>query len=66
MVCAAIIEAVRNHGMKALLCAEQRTELPLATRALYDQLPPDVRARCVVLRRFWSTTTRRRRLTIWD
>ena len=54
VVCAAIIEAVRNHGMKALLCAEQRTELPLATRALYDQLPPDVRARCVVLRRFWS------------
>ena len=54
VVCAAIIEAVRNHGMKALLCPEQRTELPLAKRALYDQLPPDVRARCVVLRRFWS------------
>ena len=54
VVCAAIIEAVRNHGMKVLLCPEQRTELPLAKRALYDQLPPDVRARCVVLRRFWS------------
>ena len=54
VVCAAIIEAVRNHGMKALLCAEQRTELPLATRALYDQLPPDVQTRCVVLRWCWS------------
>ena len=54
VVCAAIIEAVRNHGMKTLLCPEQRTELSLAKRALYDQLPPDVRARCVVLRRFWS------------
>ena len=54
VVCAAIIEAVRNHGMKALLCAEQRTELPLASRALYDQLPPDVQTRCVVLHRFWS------------
>ena len=54
VVCAAIVEAVRSHGMKALLCAEQRTELPLATRALYDKLPPDVKERCVVLRRFWS------------
>lgn len=54
IVCAAIVEAVRNHGMKALLCAEQRTELPRAKRALYDRLPDDVKARCVVLRRFWS------------
>ncbi len=53
VVCAAIIEAVRNHGMKALLCAEQRTEMVLATRALYDRLPPDVQAKCVVLRAFW-------------
>ena len=54
VVCAAIIEAVRNHGMKALLCAEQRSEMPLATRALYDRLPQDVRERCVVLKRFWA------------
>ena len=53
IVCAAVVEAVRSHGVKALLCAEQRTELPLATRALYERLPQDVRERCVVLRRFW-------------
>jgi len=53
VVCAAIVEAVRNHGMKVLLCAEQRTEMALATRALYDRLPPDVQAKCVVLRAFW-------------
>ena len=54
IVCAAIAEAVRTHGMKALLCAEQRSEMPLATRALYDRLPQDVRERCVVLKRFWA------------
>ena len=54
IVCAAVIEAVRRHGMKALLCAEQRSEMPLATRVLYDRLPPDVKGRCVVLRRFWA------------
>jgi polysaccharide pyruvyl transferase WcaK-like protein len=54
IVCAAIVEAVRRHGMKALLCAEQRSEIPLLTRALYDKLPQDVKDRCVVLRQFWA------------
>ena len=54
IVRAAIVEAVRRHGVKALLCAEQRTEMVRAERALYALLPPDVQAKCVVLREFWS------------
>ena len=54
VVRAAIIEAVRNHGMKVLLCAEQRSEMPLVRRALFELLPEDVRAQCVTLDEFWS------------
>lgn len=50
----AIVEAVRNYGMKVLLCAEQRSEMPLIGRALLKLLPDDVRAQCVVLDEFWS------------
>jgi polysaccharide pyruvyl transferase WcaK-like protein len=50
----AIIEAVRNHGMKVLLCAEQRSEMPLISRALLKLLPEDVRVKCVTLDEFWS------------
>lgn len=53
IVRAAIVEAVRKHGVKALLCAEQRPEMALAARALYALMPPDVQAKCVVLREFW-------------
>ena len=54
VVCAAIVEAVRRHGMKALICAEQRSEMPLLRRAVYDRLPDDVKAACVVLEDFWA------------
>lgn len=54
IVCAAIVEAVRKHHMKALLCAEQRSEMPLITRALLAQLPDDVKASCVCLKDFWA------------
>ena len=53
IVRAAVVEAVRRHGMKALLCAEQRSEMPLVRRALLDRLPEDVRAKCVALNDFW-------------
>lgn len=54
VVRAAVIEAVRRHGMKALICAEQRSEMPLLRRAVCDLLPDDVRAECVVMEDFWS------------
>ena len=54
IVCAAIVEAVRKHDQKVLLCAEQRSEMPLIERALLAQLPDDVKARCVCLKEFWS------------
>lgn len=54
IVCAAIVEAVRRHGLKVLLCAEHRGEMPLIERALLAQLPDDVKAACVPLRAFWS------------
>ena len=53
VVCAAVVEAVRKHGMKALLCAEQRSEMPLVRRALLDRLPDDVRGQCATLDEFW-------------
>ena len=54
IVRAVVVDAVRRHGMKALLCAEQRSEMPLVRRALLDRMPEDVRAKCVALDDFWS------------
>lgn len=51
---AAIVEAVRRHGMKVLVCPEQRTEVALGKRAVMDRLPEDVRASCVWTGEYWA------------
>jgi hypothetical protein len=51
---AAITAAVRNHGVKVLICAEQRTELKLIKSVVYDKLPDDVKARCVCQEKMWG------------
>ena len=51
---AAIAEAVRRHGVKVLVCAEQRTELKLIRSAVYDRLPEDVKAGCVCQDEMWG------------
>ena len=51
---AAIAEAVRRHGVKVLICAEQRTELKLIKSAVYDKLPEDVKAGCTCQEEMWG------------
>jgi hypothetical protein len=51
---AAIEEVVRRFGLKVLVCAEQRTEVPLGKRAVMDRLPGDVRKSCVWTGEYWS------------
>ena len=51
---AAISEAVRRHGVKVLICAEQRTELKLIKSAVFDKLPEDVKAGCVCQDEMWG------------
>jgi len=51
---AAIVEVVRKHGMKVLVCAEQIPEVALGKRAVMDRLPEDVRAQCIWTGEYWS------------
>ena len=51
---AAIVEVVRRHGLKVLVCAEQIPEVALGKRLVMDRLPDDVRARCVWTGEYWS------------
>ena len=51
---AAIVEVVRRHGLKVLVCAEQIPEVALGKRAVMDKLPEDVRAQCVWTGEYWS------------
>lgn len=51
---AAVCEAVRNHGCKVLICAEQIPELRLCKEEIYDRLPEDVRKECVLQTTLWS------------
>ena len=50
----AIVEVVRRHGLKVLVCPEQRTEVALGKRAVIDRLPEDVRPFCVWTGEYWS------------
>ena len=48
------VMAVREKGMKVLICAEQVPELKLARDVVYAHLPEDVKSQCVVLDSWWS------------
>jgi len=51
----AIVQVVRQTDMKILLCPEDQTQMALGKTALYDRLPPDVRARVVWRPDYWLT-----------
>lgn len=51
---AVVCEAVRKHGKKVLICAEQIPELRLCKEEIYDKLPDDVRKHCVLQTSLWS------------
>lgn len=54
ILCRIITEAVRERGLKVLICAEQIPELRLCKEAVYDVLPEDVRKQCVLQQSWWS------------
>lgn len=54
IICEAICRAVRERGVKVLICPEQVAELRLCKEAVYDRLPADVRRRCVCMTSMWS------------
>ena len=51
---AVVCEAVRKHGRKVLICAEQIPELRLCKEEIYDKLPEDVKNQCVLQTSLWS------------
>lgn len=51
----AIIETVRQTGLRVLVCPEDRSQVELGREMLYEPLPEDVK-KCVVWRdRYWLT-----------
>jgi polysaccharide pyruvyl transferase WcaK-like protein len=51
----AIIEVVRQTGLKVLICPEDQTQMAVGKEMLYDKLPEDVRPRVVWRPRYWLT-----------
>ena len=51
---AVVCEAVLKHNKKVLICAEQIPELRLCKEEIYDKLPEDVKANCVLQTELWS------------
>ena len=49
--------AVREYGMKVLICPEQVTEMALIRPRIYDRLPQDVQANCVPMDKMWAPDT---------
>ncbi|MDO4570305.1 MAG: polysaccharide pyruvyl transferase family protein [Planctomycetia bacterium] len=52
---AAIVETVRQTGLKVLICPEDRSQVELGREILYDPLPKDVKERVVWRNRYWLT-----------
>lgn len=46
---------VRKTGMKVVVAAEVRNQLAPARELVYDLLPEDVKSRCVMMDKYWST-----------
>lgn len=51
----AIIEVVRQTGLKVLVCPEDRTQMEVGKEMIIDLLPEDVRANVVWREQFWLT-----------
>ena len=50
-----IISIVRNTSCKVLICPEMTYQVPLGKRYLYERLPEDVKAKCVLKKEYWIT-----------
>jgi polysaccharide pyruvyl transferase WcaK-like protein len=51
----AIIDVVRQTGLKVLICPEDRTQMAVGKELLYDPLPDDVKPRTVWRPDYWLT-----------
>ena len=50
-----ICHIVRNTPFKVLICPEMTYQVPMGRRFIYDRLPDDVKAGCVLKREYWIT-----------
>ena len=46
--------AVEEFGLKVLICPEQRTEIDLIRRLVYDRLTPEVQNCCIPMDEMWT------------
>lgn len=51
----AIVAVIQNTDLKILLCPEDQTQMAVNKEMLLDQLPADIRARCVWRETYWLT-----------
>lgn len=51
----AIVQVVRETGLKVLICPEDRTQMAIGREMLYDRLPTDVRPNVVWRPDYWLT-----------
>ena len=51
----AVIETVRQTGLKVLICPEDKSQVELGREMLYEPLPDDVKQRVVWRDRYWIT-----------
>ena len=50
-----ITHIVRTTSLKVLICPEMTYQVPLGRAHVYEKLPADVQARCVLKRDYWIT-----------
>lgn len=46
--------AVKEYGLKVLICPEQFTEISLIRPRIFDLLPPEIRSSCVLMESLWA------------
>jgi len=51
----AIVEVIRQTGLKVLVCPEDRTQMAVGKELLFDPLPADVKGRAVWRPDYWLT-----------
>lgn len=51
----AVIETVRNLGLKVLLCPEDQSQMAIGREMIYDKLPEDVKKKVVWRPDYWIT-----------
>ncbi len=51
----AVIETVRQLGLKVLICPEDQSQMDIGKEMIYDRLPDDVKKNCVWRPNYWIT-----------